>query len=55
MEKKRRIQRFGSIPFGTFKEKIRIINELRTKIPYKTRISIENDSSVIFYEYWELQ
>jgi hypothetical protein len=53
MEKMRRIQRFGTIPFNTFKEKNRIINKLRTEISGKVRISIEN--SLVVYEYWELQ
>lgn len=52
-QKLRKIHRVGAVPFSNFKEKIRIVNQLRTQFGKIARISIEND--IILYEYFELQ
>jgi hypothetical protein len=57
MSKLSKVHRVGAIPFKNFREKNRIVNQLqslRSQIEGKLRISIENNSLVV-YEYWELQ
>lgn len=49
----KKIQRFGSVPFENFKQKNRIINQLRAEINGKIRIIIKDN--LVVYEYYEFQ